>query len=700
MRGYSYENGIVKCPDEIVGIPFNVTELNNTTFTKVDRTMLENYRDNNNFENFTTSCTTNVTDMSEMFLDLGTFNHSISTWDTSSVEDMYKMFNGATSFNQDISNWTTSSVYDMGFMFSGATSFNQDISNWTTSSVEYMDYMFDTATSFNQDISIWDMSSVLYMFRMFFGATSFNQSISTWITSSVTDMSGMFQGATSFNQDISTWDMSSVNRLDFMFYNATSFNQSLTNWCVNGSFFNGTYTGIHGITNLNVTFYSTSHFSTHSPMIDAFQPLWNGAGCTYKCYNNGVRAIPYTENYSCICDPPFFGPYCINSYDEITRTVKCPHPTSVEESFFVPALNTTFTKVDRPMLNTYRDYNNFENFTTSCTTGVEDMSGMFTDKADFNSSISTWDTSSVTSMNYMFFRAWNFNSDISKWDTSSVISMYEMFSYAEKFNSDISKWDTSSVVNMLDMFYYASKFNQSLTNWCVRISEPNGFAIGSPIVNNPSFLPLWNGTGCTYKCYNGIRNTSDYSCTCNSGHFGPTCALTPDITITVTNKDNIAYHFNSSIGDNPTLNLATSTTYYFELGENSMTSHPFQLSYNNGTHVGTVLSTGVLLTTDSVAAQYTYKCTIHSAMTGTILSYELDTTSSSSSSSTTTTAEPVTTTTEPNTTSTPSIEEDSINVNLIIGLVSGGVVLVGSAFFIVYKCFFLKSTNGYTLTAM
>ena len=70
-------------------------------------------------------------------------------------------------------------------------------------------------------------------------------------------------------------------------------------------------------------------------------------------------------------------------------------------------------------------------------------------------------------------------------------------------------------------------------------------------------------------------------------------------------------------------------------------------------------------------------------MTGTILSFD-----------------PVTTTTEPNTTSTPSIEEDSINVNLIIGLVSGGVVLVGLAFFVVYKCFFLKSTNGYTLTTM
>ena len=96
-----------------------------------------------------------------------------------------------------------------------------------------------------------------------------------------------------------------------------------------------------------------------------------------------------------------------------------------------------------------------------------------------------------------------------------------------------------------------------------------------------------------------------------------------------------------------------------------------------------MLETGVFLTTDSGESQYTYKCSTHSAMTGTILS-----------------SDPVTTTNEPNTTSTPSIEEDSINVNLIIGLVSGGVVLVGLAFFVVYKCLIYPPASGYKLTTM
>jgi surface protein len=559
VRGYSYENGIVKCPDEIVGIPFNVTELNNTTFTKVDRMMLDNYRTSTEFEKFTTSCTTNVTDMKNMFRDLGTFNHSISTWDTSNVTDMRRMFYGATSFNQDISNWTTSNVFSMSGMFAGATSFNQDISTWDMSSRKYMNSMFYNATSFNQDISNWITSSVTIMQGMFNYATSFNQDISNWITSSVTNMQGMFNGATSFNQDISTWDMSSVNRLDFMFYNATSFNQSLTNWCVNALFLNGTYTVFDDF-GASVTFFSTSNFSTHSPMIDAFQPLWNGAGC--------------------ICNPPFFGPYCVNSYDEVTGTVKCPHPTSVGESFFVPALNTTFTKVNRTMLDNYRDNNNFENFTTSCTTDVEDMFQMFT-KQTFNHDISTWDTSSVTNMN-------------------------AMFDNAQFFNQDISKWDTSSVTNMDNMFQNALKFNQSLTNWCVRIpTKPIDFAIGSPLDNNPAFLPLWNGTGCTNKCYNGIRNTSDYSCICVDEFIGIYCdeGTTTTLTSTLTTTSS------------STLTSTSSSTY-----------------------------TSTLTTTSSS----TYTSTLTSTYT--------------------------------------SIEEDrsanSINVNVIIGLISGGVVLVGFVFFV------------------
>jgi surface protein len=98
-----------------------------------------------------------------------------------------------------------------------------------------------------------------------------------------------------------------------------------------------------------------------------------------------------------------------------------------------------------------------------------------------------------------------------------------MFYYAKHFNSDISNWDLSKVKYMNYMFQNASSFNESLTNWCVNISVPTDFSLHSPLESNPAFLPLWNGTGCNNKCYNGIRNTSDYSCICDPGFYGSSC---------------------------------------------------------------------------------------------------------------------------------------------------------------------------------
>ena len=68
-------------------------------------------------------CVGNVTDMSELFRDMDTFNEDISGWDTSSVMSMWSMFNGATSFNGNLSAWDTSSVTDIWGMFGRATSF-------------------------------------------------------------------------------------------------------------------------------------------------------------------------------------------------------------------------------------------------------------------------------------------------------------------------------------------------------------------------------------------------------------------------------------------------------------------------------------------------------------------------------------------------------------------------------------------------
>ena len=59
----------------------------------------------------------------------------ISLWDTSNVTDMSHMFVFAYNFNEDIGNWDTSNVTTMRCMFYCSKKFNQDISRWDTSKV-------------------------------------------------------------------------------------------------------------------------------------------------------------------------------------------------------------------------------------------------------------------------------------------------------------------------------------------------------------------------------------------------------------------------------------------------------------------------------------------------------------------------------------------------------------------------------------
>ena len=174
--------------------------------------------------------TSQVTDMSQAFKDLKTFNQPIFSWDTSATTDMSDMFFGAASFNQPINTWETSAVKDMGSMFWYAKVFNQPIDSWKTSAVTDMGKIFWRAESFNQPIDSWDTSSVQHMSGMFRYAESFNQPLDSWETSAVTSMSGMFRGAESFNQPIGSWETSSVTDMRWVFFKSDSFNQQIDSW--------------------------------------------------------------------------------------------------------------------------------------------------------------------------------------------------------------------------------------------------------------------------------------------------------------------------------------------------------------------------------------------------------------------------------------------------------------------------------------
>ena len=58
-----------------------------------------------------------VTNMSDAFKDIITFNVDISSWDVSNVTNMFSMFRYASAFNQPIGDWDVSSVANMRLMF-------------------------------------------------------------------------------------------------------------------------------------------------------------------------------------------------------------------------------------------------------------------------------------------------------------------------------------------------------------------------------------------------------------------------------------------------------------------------------------------------------------------------------------------------------------------------------------------------------
>ena len=455
--------------------------------------------------NADTSCTSGITDMSNLFRvgdgfsGTTTFNGDISHWDTSSVTTTFGMFVSASAFNQDIGNWDTSSVTNMGSMFSGASAFNKDIGNWDTSSVTHMNGMFANAAAFNQDIGNWDTSSVASMFAMFDRASVFNQAIGNWDTSSVTDMQYMFNRASVFNQAIGNWDTSSVTDMDFMFRNASAFNQNLSGWCVakidvvpndfalNASAFNSPPIWGSCPSNSTLVKADDQQILVKAGASRSFTLMvsdFDGDTLTYtvNTTSNGTIArtgtqVVYTPNSGYTGFDSFS--YAVtdgaNTASAVVTLTVSIHLLNAEATTIVCDTltngatfilgNTTYTKRDRTQINT-------GNAATSCTSGITDMSNLFRVGADypnntdtFNADISHWDTSSVTNMSLMFNSASAFNQDIGNWDTSSVTDMGSMFRAASAFNQAIGNWDTSSVTDMGSMFRAASAFNQAIGNW-------------------------------------------------------------------------------------------------------------------------------------------------------------------------------------------------------------------------------------------
>ncbi|MFA0038263.1 BspA family leucine-rich repeat surface protein, partial [Vibrio chagasii] len=280
FNSFSANADPVSCPNAEVGSVF--IENQRLYMVADDRIVGQQDKINALQQGYLYFCTSQVTDMSNLFQGNSTFNADISDWDTSNVTNMANMFQNASAFNQNISDWDTSNVTNMANMFQNASVFNQNISAWNTSNVTDMTDMFLGADAFSYDTSSWHQSTVscldkgvgerfryknmeylvvddtsirlpenqdalvnddlrfctshvtdmAYLFSRDFEPAykDFNADISDWDTSQVTNMQGLFIKTTAFNQPIGNWDTSKVTNMRLMFFRAYAFNQPIGEW--------------------------------------------------------------------------------------------------------------------------------------------------------------------------------------------------------------------------------------------------------------------------------------------------------------------------------------------------------------------------------------------------------------------------------------------------------------------------------------
>lgn len=452
------------------------------TFTKRSRTQLDDIiADDIQNPQIALTCTSGITDMSNLFSQRIFFNQNLEHWDVSNVTNMASIFGLNKLFNQPIDSWDVSNVTSFYQAFAGAQFFNQPIDSWDVSNVTNMNRMFFGATSFNQPLNTWNVSNVqdmTLMFGRFVGTCPFNQPLDNWDVSSVTNMNSMFSGGV-FNQPINDWDVSSVTTMNSMFVNS-EYNQPLDNWNVS-AVSDMSYLFKNANFNQDISNWCVEQileepfeFSLDSSLENEYMPNWGE-----NCELINLDFFLNDEGEACLCPDAEIGEL---------------------GTILIGGELITFTKRSENSLRSLIDADiNNPQIALTCTSEITDMHELFKDKEDFNQSLQFWDVSNVTNMNSMFESATSFGSSLNDFWESEATTF-------NTSSSPLSAWNVSNVLTMDDMFKNATSFNQDISNWCVEQieEEPNDFALDAPL--QIEFFPDWGA-----DCETFSINNEDFS---------------------------------------------------------------------------------------------------------------------------------------------------------------------------------------------
>ncbi len=444
--------------------------------------------------------TSNITDMSNLFVKYPNSDYDISNWKTEKVTDMSGIFEGATQFNGDISKWNTTKVTDMSSMFKSATKFNSDISKWNTTKVTDMSSMFKSATKFNSDISKWKTEKVTDMTSMFEGASVFNQDISKWNVKKVQSVAfkNMFKNAKKFNQSLDAWDISlnSVKKLLEMektaketMFDGSCLDLTVTQGCANKQSLPSWYTkkvefGNTVITKsvgeaFSVPIIKYPSYATGTYRIDTSKstlPAGVSLNTTDGIFLASPGATKSITSGTLSIAVIFTGTGDFALAGDVNKDRPFTVSLSIVDSTSAPKSKSGLLKLIRSLVDTDGDGNadvNDPDLTGIDTSNITDMSDLFSDSlfSNFNGDISTWDVSNVTDMSAMFSGATKFNGTLSNWKVGKVTNFSTMFAGASSFNQNISTWDVSNGRYMHSMFLDATAFNQDISTWAVDTVE-------------------------------------------------------------------------------------------------------------------------------------------------------------------------------------------------------------------------------------
>ena len=506
------ENGVtVVCADAAVD------EKGFISYKGEDRVFTKRSKDQITTDNAASTCTSGIMDMSYLFDGKTDFNQDISSWDVSQVVNMEKMFNNANSFNQDISKWDVSSVTNMYSMFFNAQVFNHDVSDWQVGAVTNMGAMFNSATEFNQDLSNWNFSSVTGTNNMLddSGIDIMNYSALLETLGSedkglnaIENETGEF-GANGLNYLYSTipsrvnlynlpynivgdklelgeggsFDLAAVSEgsvKDVFNFTASVVDKASSEGMVNHSVTDNLFITFNEEDNPGLSIEELDYLSGLSATYAETEEVWKLDVSDLLQNIPAGGTFTFTASLATVADLsvelPTLSFNILPTFKlaENGVTVTC---TEAEVGNTGIVNGITFTKRTKDQITT-------SNATTTCTSGITDMSSLFDGETDFNQDISSWDVSSVTTMSLMFYQASAFNQDLSNWDVSSVTDMGNMFETATAFNQDISGWDVSSVTNMMHMFNFATSFNQDISGWNVSsVNNMPGMFYGAKAFN-------------------------------------------------------------------------------------------------------------------------------------------------------------------------------------------------------------------------